>query len=368
VKKICTSTIRPYQDLYSHAENSSLENTEKRYGWLWRNLKEFDNKYGKIFPEYWGMHCHLIYEFCGITRIQITEMLEKRALSSNVAVLMKALESTLKFEIKIQDDMKKEYSVYLQEAKNFYREKNELESMRQAEQEREKNKERKPESAVVDKLSEKINENILKGMTQSNIRIEFMITSLPKFKGSISDSFEPYLRPYVENEEHELTDNIMKSLQNDDIDHASQIKILNSSLYLFNYIKTSLKRASQFSRSQAMFDIYRVIKRSLKLYADELTNKIAREEKVTKPKEEQLFISILCFIINTAEYCKDTLSGLAESVRQSLDSPFCEKVEFEAEEDIFSSLLNRGVESLIAFLDSKLELAFGNMLKLNWER
>jgi hypothetical protein len=30
---------------------------------------------------------------------------------------------------------------------------------------------------------------------------DFVITRLPKFKGSISDSFEPYLKPYVDKEE-----------------------------------------------------------------------------------------------------------------------------------------------------------------------
>jgi hypothetical protein len=36
----------------------------------------------------------------------------------------------------------------------------------------------------------------------------FYINSLPRFKGSISDSFEPYLHPYVESEEDELKKNI----------------------------------------------------------------------------------------------------------------------------------------------------------------
>ena len=46
----------------------------------------------------------------------------------------------------------------------------------------------------------------------------FYITSLPKFKGSISDSFEPYLKPYVIREEGELRDSINKSLVNDNVD------------------------------------------------------------------------------------------------------------------------------------------------------
>lgn len=86
-----------------------------------RSLKEFDSQNGTIFPEYWGMTYNIIYEFCGITRIQITNMLEKKAMSSDtdVAVLMKALQSTLKFEAKVQEDMKKQYSFYLQEYQKY---------------------------------------------------------------------------------------------------------------------------------------------------------------------------------------------------------------------------------------------------------
>ncbi len=37
---------------------------------------------------------------------------------------------------------------------------------------------------------------------------------------------------------------------------------------------------------------------------------------------------MICFIINTSEYCKDTLDGLKESIIINLDSPFFEKVIF----------------------------------------
>lgn len=345
VRKICGLILKPYSETFQTNENSSLENTERRYGWLLRSLKEFESQNGTIFPEYWGMICNIIYEFCGITRIQITNMLEKKAMSSDtdVAVLMKALQSTLKFEAKVQEDMKKQYSVYLQEYQRYCEE----------EKDNKDNKDRFMKLQV--KNGEK------------KVKVEFVITMLPKFKGSISDSFEPYLRPYVDKEEQELFDNIRKSLVNDDIDYSSDLKVLNSSLYLFNYIKTVLKRASQYSRSQTMFDIYRVIKKALKLYNDQLGEKIMREYMKGKT-DEQGFESMLCFIINTAEYCKDTLPGLCDSIKQSLESPFNDKIELNFEEELFVGLLNKGIENLLLSLDNRLEFEFGNMLKTNWEK
>lgn len=339
VKKICALILKPYNETFQTNENSSLENTERRYGWLLRSLKEFEGQFSSIFPEYWGMTCNIIYEFCGITRIQITNTLEKKAMSTDVAVLMKALQSTLKFEAKVQEDMKKQYSLYLQEYQKYC------------------NDEEKKEGLM--------NLNI-KGIDKK-IRIEFIITMLPKFKGSISDSFEPYLRPYVEKEEQELRENIAKSLINDDIDYSSDLKVLNSSLYLFNYIKTVLRRANQYSRSQTMFDIYRVIKKALRYYNDELTGRIQKELSKIKG-DEHAFESSICFIINTAEYCKDTFPGLCDSIKQSLESPFNDKIELNNEEDLFVGLLNRGIESLLISLDNRLDPEFNNMLKINWEK
>jgi hypothetical protein len=46
---------------------------------------------------------------------------------------------------------------------------------------------------------------------------------------------------------------------------------------MFNYFKQLLKRASQYSRSQVMFDVYKLIRRTLKFYADELAARVTRE-------------------------------------------------------------------------------------------
>ncbi len=53
---------------------------------------------------------------------------------------------------------------------------------------------------------------------------------------------------------------VLKNLAEDFIDETMDIKELNSSLVLFNYIKGLIIRASQISRAQVMFDIYKVIK------------------------------------------------------------------------------------------------------------
>ncbi len=44
-----------------------------------------------MIPIEWGMDCLLLYEFCSITRIHITNILERTSTNTSVAILMKAL-------------------------------------------------------------------------------------------------------------------------------------------------------------------------------------------------------------------------------------------------------------------------------------
>lgn len=77
IGKICGIVLEGYQQTFKDPENEQLDKHERRFGWLWRRLKEFDNKWNGIFPEYWGIHCYIVYEFCGLTRLSTTETLEK---------------------------------------------------------------------------------------------------------------------------------------------------------------------------------------------------------------------------------------------------------------------------------------------------
>lgn len=45
VQKICSLFFENYIELFQQHVNNSLEQIEKRYGWLFRHLKEFDSKF-----------------------------------------------------------------------------------------------------------------------------------------------------------------------------------------------------------------------------------------------------------------------------------------------------------------------------------
>jgi hypothetical protein len=97
--------------------------------------------------------------------LHLTTILERGAGNANVAILMKSLELTLKFEDRCHNDMKKKYDRIITEYKY------------------------PPEKK------------------------SFSIQSLPKFKGSISNSFEPHLKPYIKSEEDAMYESLMKNLE-----------------------------------------------------------------------------------------------------------------------------------------------------------
>jgi len=111
-------------------------------------------------------------------------------------------------------------------------------------------------------------------------------------------SFEPHLRPYIKSEEDAMYESLVKNL---DEDSLTEIKVYNSSLFLFHSIKSVIKRAQSYSKGRLMLDIINSIKKMLRIYCDKCLEKI---------KKSNDFESAVCWVVNTGEHCKNIISGL----------------------------------------------------------
>jgi len=342
INLMCEIILTPYNEEFSKYENSTLEIVERRYAWLKRRLKEIEAIYDDIFPHYWGVKCFIVHDFCGTTRVHITNILEQRP-TNDVVGLLKALESTLVFEKKINQTLTDEYKVYVEGVQKENEEKDDLDNVLEGRDGNHKYK-NVPESSK-----------------------EFVIASLPKFKGSISDSFEQYMSPYIEKEEYDARETILKALAQDQYDPNSEVKVLDSSLTMFNVFKAIMKRASRYSRSQTMFNIWKVFQRCMRLYVDEALVRLSKEER-SKGKDEEGFEIFACLITNTGDYCKETLGGLVDTIRQYLDSPFSDQVSAEEGENLFIAMLNKGTDALLVHMDGKTDNAFANIHKQDWSK
>jgi len=88
--------------------------------------------------------------------------------------------------------------------------------------------------------------------------------------------------------------------------------VFSSSLRLFKNIKGSLKRCISFSTSKALFDLHvsfkNVFRHYCKLLKKHLPLKLGTEsDKISLTEEIE---AKACIVINTCEYCLDTIPAL----------------------------------------------------------
>ncbi len=93
-----------------------------------------------------------------------------------------------------------------------------------------------------------------------------MSAHIYRFKGCISECFEPYLKSYSESEERKIIEAIENSMQADKLE-TTDYTVFSSSLHLFKNIKSSLKRCLSFSTSKALFDLHTSFKNVFRHYS-----------------------------------------------------------------------------------------------------
>lgn len=138
-----------------------------------------------------------------------------------------------------------------------------------------------------------------------------MSAHIYRFKGCISECFEPYLKSYSESEERKIVEAIESAMTGDKLE-TIDFTIFGSSLHLFKNIKGSLKRCLSFSTSKALFDLHTSFKNVFRHYAKLLKRHLPAKlgtdtDKVILTEEVE---AKACIVINTCEYCLETVPGL----------------------------------------------------------
>jgi vacuolar protein sorting-associated protein 53 len=321
--------LEPYRKIYSKPDNNTLENVEQRYAWFVKELREFNEKFAQAFPHYWGLINYITQNFATTTRVHIAELLSTNSFNKpdDVRSLTNALRATKMFENKIADDLAREYQQYIGEERH-----------------------------------------------DKDGKQQYRINQLYKIRGSISACFEGNMRPYVENERQDLESSIRSELQKDLSDPVSnslqteEISILNSALLMFNKMKHLINRASKISESQTMFDIYRVIKQTIKNFVQLISDDGKVKEK-SKTKNYAFFFNSICIYVNTIDHVKDTLPSVNDLLVSRLEPTFAEQVDFGPEEDDCLDKINELVFMIKRIPEATMDSAFsGSFSKINWDR
>ncbi|XP_047337578.1 vacuolar protein sorting-associated protein 53 A [Impatiens glandulifera] len=363
VKIFCSRELTSYQQIFEGAELAKLDKTERRYAWIKRRLRT-NEEIWKIFPASWNVVYLLCIQFCKLTRTQLMDILVNLKEKPDVGVLLLTLQRTLEFEEELAEKfgggtLNKQSGADGEETDNEENNSQRISDIR-----------KKYEKKLA--ANQGNEEEGKEGQKESSVPGAGF-----NFRGIISSCFEPHLMVYVELEEKTLMENLEKLVQEEtwDIDEGSQNNILSSSIQLFLIIRRSLKRCSALTKNQTLLNIFKVFQKILKAYTMKLFAKLPKGgtgivaaatgmdgQIKTSGKDERL----ICFIVNTAEYCHKTSGELAENLSKIIDPQFSDRVDMTEVQDEFSAVITKALVTLVQGIETKFDAEMAAMTRVPW--
>uniref|UniRef100_A0A2P2LZH3 Uncharacterized protein n=1 Tax=Rhizophora mucronata TaxID=61149 RepID=A0A2P2LZH3_RHIMU len=362
VNNFCSRELTSFEQIFEGAELAKLDKTERRYAWIKRRIRT-NEEIWKIFPPSWHVDYRLCIQFCKKTRKQLEGILVDLKEKPDVATLLLALQRTLEFE----DEMAEKFGAGTRSREIG----NEIEEIG-----------RENSGQSVSDIRKKYERKLAAHQKNENeVKDTIKDLSVPgagfNFRGIISSCFEPHLTIYVELEQKTLMENLEKLVQEEtwDIEEGSQNNVLSSSMQLFLIIKRSLKRCSALTKNQTLFNLFKVFERILKAYVTKLRARLPKGgigivaaatgmdgQIKTSDRDER----VICYIINSAEYCWNTSAELAESVSKIIDTQFAAGVDMSTVEEEFSGLITEALMTLVHGLETKFDAEMAAMTRVPW--
>uniref|UniRef100_A0A8C7W166 VPS53 subunit of GARP complex n=1 Tax=Oncorhynchus mykiss TaxID=8022 RepID=A0A8C7W166_ONCMY len=286
-----------------------LDKIDRRYAWIKRQLVDYEEKYGRMFPEEWCMTERIAVEFCHITRTELAKVMRTRAKEIEVKLLLFAIQRTTNFEGLLA---KRFSGCTLTDRPGVKKPETPLESTN---------------PFLEDEIGEDGSE-----MEEDLDRVRH-----PKkhkapdnpFHGIISKCFESHLYVYIESQDKnlgEMIDRFVSDFRAQGPPKAGTEDggaVLPSCADLFVYYKKCMVQCSQLSTGEPMIAFTTIFQKYLREYAWKilsgnlpktssnsggLTIKSLLQEKegseAAKFTVEEL--CLICSILSTAEYCLAT--------------------------------------------------------------
>ncbi|CAD7940219.1 unnamed protein product [Amoebophrya sp. A120] len=345
-------------------EYSGLEHVERRYAWLRRTLKEFDDKYLEFFPSFWGVPCSLCEHFCHITRQHLVEVLGATHHTADPELLVRVLRKSIEFE----NDLAKKF------AASADKDGNNRERQLQA---------RSPGGEKpVRHISEFVTESDpgadadradpSRELPMAFVKYGFSPTKraqqaspedsshLPRFRGIVSECFEAYLGTWVNYEASNLkalipeqedmpqvetgTTGPASAEEDDDLGDDDSRYVFPSAPALFDAMRRVMMKCVSFSIDQTLFEIFLVFKQTANLYCSTIHNRVKRMTVGSGYVISDEDLKIACACIGTLEYVDQMLPQLSDIVRQHLtsgtstSSQYQNKIDFDSEQETLGAI------------------------------
>ncbi|XP_067570749.1 vacuolar protein sorting-associated protein 53 homolog isoform X1 [Pseudorca crassidens] len=370
IKKFIKQHLSEYLVLFQENQDVAwLDRIDRRYAWIKRQLVDYEEKYGRMFPREWYMAERIAVEFCHVTRTELAKIMRTRAKEIEVKLLLFAIQRTTNFEgflakrfsgCTLTDGTLKKLESPLASTNPFL--------------------EDEPAPEMEELAMEKGDvEQPKKPKAPDN-----------PFHGIVSKCFEPHLYVYIESQDKnlgELIDRFVADFKaqgppkpNTDEGGA----VLPSCADLFVYYKKCMVQCSQLSTGEPMIALTTIFQKYLREYAWKILSgnlpkttssgggltissllKEKEGSEVAKFTLEEL--CLICSILSTAEYCLATTQQLEEKLKEKVDISLTERINLTGEMDTFSTVISSSIQLLVQDLDAACDPALTAMSKMQWQ-
>ncbi|XP_077021556.1 vacuolar protein sorting-associated protein 53 homolog [Tamandua tetradactyla] len=370
IKKFIKQHLSEYLVLFQENQDVAwLDKIDRRYAWIKRQLVDYEEKYGRMFPREWYMTERIAVEFCHVTRTELAKIMRTRAKEIEVKLLLFAIQRTTNFEgflakrfsgCTLTDGTLKKLESPPPSTNPFL--------------------EDEPASEMEELAMEKGDlDQPKKPKAPDN-----------PFHGIVSKCFEPHLYVYIESQDKNLgelidrfvTDFKAQGPPKPNTDEGGAV--LPSCADLFVYYKKCMVQCSQLSTGEPMIALTTIFQKYLREYAWKILSgnlpkttsssggltissllKEKEGSEVAKFTLEEL--CLICSILSTAEYCLATTQQLEEKLKEKVDVSLTERINLTGEMDTFSTVISSSIQLLVQDLDAACDPALTAMSKMPWQ-
>ena len=402
LKFILAHQLSEYAIIFNDAEEVAwLDKIEQRYHWLKRHLVDFQERIGTMFPPDWELDERIAVEFCDTTRKELEKLMFKRKHQLDTKLLLHAIRQTVQFESLLSRK-------YAGTTIDQYQQDLKQRKIKEA-----KAESNNPFEEDIQDTSNPFYEDIKKEVTTPTAADKLQIPNLTPFHGLISQCFEAYLYIYIESQDHNLTELINRSAQEQKEKGYNNLSVEGSSVLhscgdLFMFYKKSIQQCAELSRAEPMLALQKVFKKHLIEYANKilianmpgkassnvnsssamgqygltsLTKELKEvalkdlsnpqgliqnffkegESKITP--DERVF---LCSVIVTSEYIIETTGKLEEKLKEKVDPDFVSRISFNGEQNIYIGVITSCIQLLVHELEVACDPHLSQMIKMSW--
>lgn len=314
----------------SSEEAGSLDNLSRRFIYFQNTLANFESKHLNLFPKSWHMSLKLTEKFCSYTRDDLKDVLSKESrMKSNadVNILLNSLSQTLDFEQFLNKKFKY-YQDFDEHLKN---------------------------------------------------------SEPPSFTKSISDVFEPYLNIWIDYQSSAIEKKLLEftnpsrmfqktgeGIANDDAKRSDEsLNVLESAAELFRIYRQILSQFSKLTTGKALIRLSKIFSKYLIQYQHRVLDTILPDSKSLVSvdlKSQQEGIDIISLVLNTADYCSQTVSQLEEKIKSLIEpKELSSQVEFEGPNNGFLQLIIYCINLLFYKIENDIQISWRELSNFNWK-